>query len=178
MILLLQVDVPATLTCKRRTPVVSKNQSPWLEVSYGGGVSRCSECVRRGRSCDGSGVPVNALSRITQELGKLDKKELDEEARLEELQSQVAEALSRLKRLRTQKRSLHERGVKMVNQGLQSLDELDSAEREESEAVVAVQAAGGFGVIDWSALGSFDPESLDFLGTGDTASATVGSSGS
>lgn len=24
------------------------------------GVSRCSECVRRGRSCDGSGVPVNA----------------------------------------------------------------------------------------------------------------------
>ncbi|KAM9873269.1 hypothetical protein VDGL01_12653 [Verticillium dahliae] len=142
------------------------------------GVSRCSECVRRGRSCDGSGVPVNALSRITQELGKLDKKELDEEARLEELQSQVAEALSRLKRLRTQKRSLHERGVRMVNQGLQSLDELDSAEREESEAVVAVQAAGGFGVIDWSALGSFDPESLDFLGTGDTASATVGSSGS
>ncbi|KAG7104978.1 hypothetical protein HYQ44_016290 [Verticillium longisporum] len=74
------------------------------------GVSRCSEYIRRGRSYDSSGVPVNALSRITQELGKLDKKELDEEARLEELQSQVAEALSRLKRLRTQKRSLHKRG--------------------------------------------------------------------
>ncbi|CRK39963.1 hypothetical protein BN1708_008067 [Verticillium longisporum] len=142
------------------------------------GVSRCSECVRRGRSCDGSGVPVNALSRITQELGKLDKKELDEEARLEELQSQVAEALSRLKRLRTQKRSLHERGVKMVNQGLHrdllNLRRLALLRLRQ----VAVQAAGGFGVIDWSALGSFDPESLDFLGTGDTASATVGSSGS
>ena len=31
------------------------------------GVSRYKECVRRGRSCDGSGVPVSSLSRIVAE---------------------------------------------------------------------------------------------------------------
>jgi len=144
------------------------------------GVGRYSECVRRGRSCDGAGVPMNAsecvfrrlsviscwscvVSRITQELQRLKQREREEEDRLEELltemQTKVTESQNRLKRLRSQKRVLHDKGIKIVNHGLKSLDELEEVERVEAEAVVAVQANGGFGVVDWSALEL--PEGLD-----------------
>jgi hypothetical protein len=113
----------------------------------------------------------------------LDQRELDEEARLEVLQRQVTESQNRLKRFRSQKRVLHDKGAKMVNRGLKSLDELEERERQEAEAAIAVQVSGGFGVVDWSSLG-LDSEFAD-LGpllpvesgdSGGTAPVTSGSS--
>ena len=37
--------------------------------------SRCGECVRRGRSYDGTGILVNALGRIIQESKRLEAEE-------------------------------------------------------------------------------------------------------
>ncbi|KAF3768191.1 hypothetical protein M406DRAFT_250576, partial [Cryphonectria parasitica EP155] len=131
--------------------------SKGLECKMIEGIKRCSCCVRWGRSCDGSSVPVNALSRIITELGCLDRKELDAEKVLLELQSKLGEATARLVRLRKQKRSLHDRGAKMVSQSLRSLDELEEEERwkedarraAESEAVVEAQSWGALDVVDW-----------------------------
>jgi predicted nuclease with TOPRIM domain len=117
------------------------------------------------------------VSRLTKELGRLDQKELDEEAQLEEfqrlqveLQAKVTESQNRLKRLRMQKRSLESKGVEMVNRGLASLDDLESVEEAESSAVVDVMSLGGFGVVDWGVL--------DFPTFGDTAVVGAGNSAS
>ncbi|KAI1869361.1 uncharacterized protein JN550_005991 [Neoarthrinium moseri] len=117
------------------------------------GVSRCKECCRRGRSCDGSGVTLSSLQRINAEEDRLVREEEVAEEKLLRAQQEVNEALSKLMRLRAQKRALKTRGVDMVNRGLRSLDELDEQERAESDAVVAVQSQGGVGVIDWSSVG-------------------------
>ena len=49
------------------------------------GVSRCKECVRRGRSCDGTGVPVSSLNRIVSESKRLRAEEEQSSRRLSEL---------------------------------------------------------------------------------------------
>ncbi|TPX15099.1 uncharacterized protein E0L32_012438, partial [Thyridium curvatum] len=74
---------------------------------------RCSECVRRGRSCDGTGVPVGVLSRVTAEQKRLERKEIEEEEAFEDLlqrqqriQDEIREATARLIRLRKQRRFL------------------------------------------------------------------------
>jgi hypothetical protein len=139
--------------------------------------SRCGECVRRGRSCDGSGVPVSSrefffffqallpvltdalVSRIVNESKRLDREEQDaEEAfRLErsallEAQKRLDESLARLDRIRRQKRLLLSKGGDMVRRGLASLDEMEETEREESSAVVDAQLSGALGVVDWNAV--------------------------
>lgn len=124
------------------------------------GVSRCKECVRRGRSCDGSGVPTSSLNRIISESQRLRQQEKDTEEslsglqrELSSLQSRLQESLGRLQRIRAQRESLTTRGAEMVNRGLASLDELETHEREESNAVVSAQADGAVDVIDWNAIG-------------------------
>lgn len=115
-------------------------------------VSRCQECVRRGRSCDGAGVPLSSLSRVVAESQRLRQEEADTSEKLARLHRETSEALAKLERLRKQRESLVSRGATMVNRGLQSLDALDEMEREESEAVMAVQSFGGVDVIDWNAV--------------------------
>lgn len=83
---------------------------------------------------------------------RLEKQEDETEAELLVLQQQLVEKISKLTRLRRQKKKVVSRGHAMVRRGFQSLDELEAAEREESEAVVDVQALGGFDVIDWNAV--------------------------
>lgn len=119
-------------------------------------VSRCQECVRRGRSCDGAGVPLSSLNRVISESQRLRREEADTAERLARLHKETSEALAKLDRLRKQRETLVSRGATMVNRGLQSLDELDAAEREESEAVMSVQSMGGLDVVDWNAIFS-DP---------------------
>jgi hypothetical protein len=116
------------------------------------GVSRCKECVRRGRSCDGSGVPVSSLNRIISESQRLRREEEEAAALLQRLQRESSEALAKLERLRKQRESLVTRGSIMVKRGLQSLDELDESERAESEAVVEVQSFGHADVVDWNVI--------------------------
>ncbi|KAF3768436.1 hypothetical protein M406DRAFT_249642 [Cryphonectria parasitica EP155] len=110
---------------------------------------RCSQCIRRARSCDGCEVPVSALSRIMAEDKKLESKEREAEAKfeeahrralevLDEARMKISESAAHLARLRTQRKSLASRGAQMVsgsmvNAGLESLDELDEQERREEE---------------------------------------------
>jgi hypothetical protein len=119
-------------------------------------ISRCKECVRRGRSCDGSGVAMSSLSKVVSESQRLRQEERDTAADLARLQQEMATSLARLDRIRKQRESLVTRGAEMVNRGLQSLDELDAAERLESEAVVSAQASGAMDVIDWNSVGLSD----------------------
>lgn len=111
------------------------------------GVSRCKECVRRGRSCDGSGVPIATIDRAISESQRLKREEASAEAAL-------SEALGRLQRVRRQREHHRSRVADMVNRGLSSLDELDAVERSESEAVAPAQASGAVNAIDWSAIGA------------------------
>ena len=106
------------------------------------------------------------MSRIISESKRIDREEESAEellsarrSALRQAQADLEEALNRLVRLRRQKRQLVTRGNEMARLGLQSLDELEEVERQESEAVIDVQAMGGFGVIDWNAVGNLD----DFL---------------
>ncbi|KAK8024209.1 hypothetical protein PG993_003996 [Apiospora rasikravindrae] len=122
------------------------------------GVSRCKECVRRGRSCDGSGLSVSAVSRVVDESRRLrsEEQEASDSLRraseaLEKAHREAQEAFARLERIRKQRESLVTRGVEMARRGLRSLDELEAAERVESEAAVDAQSLGAFGVVDWNA---------------------------
>ena len=74
------------------------------------------------------------------------------EEELLDLQRQLNERLSRLIRLRRQKRHIQTRRQKMLEKGFQSMDELKESEPQESEAVVDARSAGAAHVIDWSAI--------------------------
>lgn len=131
------------------------------------GVSRCHECVRRGRSCDNAGAPISSLSRIASEQQRLKREEEAAEQKLIEAQQEASaamarasEALARLARLRRQKASLVTRGADMVNRELSSLDELEA--QEELDAVVGAQASGAVDVVDWSTVFEADPVSFDW----------------
>ncbi|KUI63583.1 hypothetical protein VM1G_10407 [Cytospora mali] len=129
------------------------------------GVKSCSQCTQRARSCDASRVPVSSLSRITDEMSRLDGRELEEEERLIEIQARLNESLSRLSRLKKQKRFLQEKGVKLVNEGLAEEERSRTAEvvqavvSAESAAAAVDSSTSGFNwssvnvanaVVDWS----------------------------
>jgi len=144
--------------------------------------SRCGECVRRGRSCDGSGVPVSSrscffppfrdcradipsVSRIVAESKRLDSEEQDaeeafraERLALAEAQRRLDESLARLDRIRRQKRTLLSKGGDMVRRGLASLDEVEEMENRESNAVVEAQVNFAVDVVDWNAVFDTLPE--------------------
>ncbi|KAK4112528.1 hypothetical protein N656DRAFT_779399 [Canariomyces notabilis] len=151
-------------------------------------VKRCEACVRRGRSCDGSGVPISTLDRILQEQRRIKdaerraELELDEsQRRLEEAQRELSEKLARLRRLRQQKEFLVERGVDMVARGLSTLDELESAKREESSAAPEAQLSGAVDVVDWGAVSGTVPELEQWVdpgSSGGTLPVSQGSGGS
>ena len=145
------------------------------------GVSRCSECVRRGRSCDGSGVTVTAAQTLIREKRRLEREEDEAEgellrtqqqfdAELSRLQQQLNERVARLARLRRQRKAVISRGQEMIRRGLRSLDELEEADRSKSGAAIDVQLSGGVDVLDWNAI--FPDEVSSSV---DTASTTLGS---
>ena len=117
------------------------------------GVSRCKECVRRGRSCDGTGVSISAITRSVKESQRLKA----EESQAEEA---LSAALAKLHRIRRQRAFHQAQSAKMVNKGL---EELDEADREESGAAAEATPPGAMGTVDWDAVGSFEDFSL-FLG--------------
>lgn len=108
------------------------------------GVSRCNGCVRRGKSCDGSGVQLSTLNSINSELHRLKHEENLAQELLQKAHQEASQALSRLSRLRQQRESLRSRGVIMINKGLTSLDQLEELEKQEAETAVAS--------VDWSTM--------------------------
>ncbi|KAK4095871.1 hypothetical protein N658DRAFT_502222 [Parathielavia hyrcaniae] len=127
-----------------------------LACRMAAGSSRCSECVRRGRSCDGSSV-ASALTKLMSEQKRVEEEEADAEETLFVLQTQLQTAVGRLARLRRQKRFLKERGSELFRRGVQSLEELEEEDRrlEASEARVTADIQS-FGIpdpsTDWSAF--------------------------
>ncbi len=67
-------------------------------------------------------------------------------------------ALARQTRLRKQRRLLREKGVKMVEKGLQDLDELEAMEQAEVATATLAPSLSvpPVGVIDWSSVGLSD----------------------
>ena len=80
----------------------------------------------------------------------------------------LQEALSRLARLRAQKRVLRERSETSFRRGMAALDEEDGVApvpmSEEQQLVGQVESAGAFGVVDWDSLGLGDPSLLALPG--------------
>ena len=118
-----------------------------------GDSSRCLECVKRGRSCDGSSV-ASSLSRNVAAQEKISKD-------IEEAELKLAEALARLTRLRKQRQLLNAKSSEMAARLDRELNEEDGIQTQE-EAILAEQSAIGEAqslgaeLIDWSALGMGD----------------------
>jgi predicted anti-sigma-YlaC factor YlaD len=103
------------------------------------------------------------VSRITDELSRLDGRELEEEERLQErqrelaeVQARLSESLARLSRLKKQKRFLQEKGVKLVNEGLAEEERIRTSEVVQE----VVSAESAVSAVD-PVLGDFDWNSVD-----------------
>lgn len=138
--------------------------------------NRCLECIRRGKTCDASGVSVvvGACAGVFRISGFLTKEianriiaekhriEREEEATkeallrsceaLEAAQKKIADSLDYLARLQKQQNQVISRGEELIRRGAYSLDELDAVERADLEAVVAVQSLVHTDLIDWNSL--------------------------
>lgn len=169
------------------------------------GSSRCGECIRRGRSCDGvsvvsarklvpGGVMVlfsndRLVEKALAEQKKREAEIEDAEMELEVLQTKLATALGRLSRLRKMRKAAKARGEELFARGIRQLDEEDgvlplggdnlSLEAQEANVVQDLQEWGASGVVDWSSLG-FGEEFSDLgpVPGDDILGATAGSSGS
>ncbi|KAH7169561.1 hypothetical protein DER46DRAFT_659189 [Fusarium sp. MPI-SDFR-AT-0072] len=124
------------------------------------GWKNCSECTCWGRTCDGKGVT------LTEEKNRIEADEEATEEELIQLQRQLNERLSKLMRLRRQKRLIQSKGLKALERDTESMSEREKAENlvapPESTAVVESIEAGAVDLIDWSAI--LDP-SLVFDGS-------------
>lgn len=121
---------------------------------------RCAECVRRNlkEKCDCMGPEHPDWVKLEREEERLDREE--------------EETLSKLLRLRKQKRLIRTRGKDMLRRGLKTLDELDAAEAAERAATEAAEAApsvsnpsssSGDPSLEFGPLGPLDPSFWEFL---------------
>ncbi|KAI8660043.1 hypothetical protein NCS56_01222900 [Fusarium sp. Ph1] len=125
-------------------------------------LARCSECIRRGRSCDGTRVASSLRKLISQEK-KLDEDEekagedllkLHEE--LAALQARMAVAAGRLSRIRKTKTKVKERRATEFRRGIRGLDNEDGLSEELSRREDAISKE----------LQSLNPEGLDWESLG------------
>ncbi|EXK43533.1 hypothetical protein FOXG_18863 [Fusarium oxysporum f. sp. lycopersici 4287] len=112
----------------------------------------CEEYTRQDRPCDGKGISLTEADCLVQAKKRIEAAEEATEEELLDLQRRLNERLSRLIRLRRQKRHIETRRQEMLEKGFQSIDELEESERQESEAVVDARSAGAAYVIDWSTI--------------------------
>ena len=124
------------------------------------------------------------VSRITEELSRLDGREIEEEEHLLELEARIRESLARLNRIKKQRRHLHEKGVKMVNEGAEEDIRETAAEAAAAEAAAteaAAQSPGPSGPspssVDWGSL-NVDDVDWSALITSGVAEKESGPSGS
>ncbi|RFN40978.1 hypothetical protein FIE12Z_13010 [Fusarium flagelliforme] len=142
------------------------------------GHKNCSECTRRGRTCDGKGVSVAEADRLVQAKARLEAAEEATEEELLDLQRQVNERLSKLMRLRRQKRLLQSKGMKMLERDIQAEGDLESSvvpsAVEESSSVVDSIAAGAVDLIDWNSVFVDAPSEWIDSVVGESSSEVVG----
>ncbi|EXK24296.1 hypothetical protein FOMG_18967 [Fusarium oxysporum f. sp. melonis 26406] len=148
------VDMPCTNCFKNKIDCQFDNAGRFI---------RCEECIRRDRSCDSVRV-ASSLNRLIEQQEKLEAKE--EEAgdkvlvlhnQLAELQSSLAEAVSRLQRIRKIKKKVKERGANLFERGMQELDKegniLPALQSHEEWVVKDLQSLGVPNDVEWSSLG-------------------------
>jgi hypothetical protein len=149
-------DMPCSYCSKHKKSCLMKEDS-----------TRCGECSRRGRSCDGILVG-SSLARAMKEEERLAKEEelmeekiLANQREAERIAKETSEAVAKLLRLRKQRKFIKSKGDDLFRRGMQQLDEDDARERaasgkeqlvpeEEIEAMAAT--TGPFDVVDWSAV--------------------------
>lgn len=121
--------------------------------------SRCAECVRVGRSCDGTFV-ASSLTRLLAQQRKLEAEEADAEEALFLLQTQLSTAVGRLARLRRMKKVVKEKSSEAFRRGMQELDEEDGVSSsivdQENFVIGDIQSMGVPNNPDWSSLGLGD----------------------
>lgn len=116
-----------------------------------------------------SADPFSAVSRLLESQKKLEAEEDKAEKDLEELQSQLNAAVSRLLRIRKIKRKTKERRDELFRRGMQELDEedgiLSALDSHEQWVANDLSALGVSSEVDWSAFG-LDLPGDPGLGTG------------
>lgn len=170
--------MPCTPCFRRKTPCRMAENS-----------SRCAECVRVGRPCDGVLVGSSlerthaALEKVEVQVDEAEDQLARAQQKALEAHREASEALARLTRLRQQKRFLRDRGNDLFARGMEGLDELDQINSDlpdfgevdrgvlESEAVENAQSIGCFDVVDWNAVWSGSSSAAP----GETAVAVGGS---
>ncbi|KAI0388175.1 hypothetical protein F5Y17DRAFT_464060 [Xylariaceae sp. FL0594] len=137
------------------------------------GVSRCRECIRAGRSCDGNGVSISSAENIKEELLRLNEEREAAEKRLLRASQESNEAIAALSRLRRQEEFLRKRTASFINRGLQSLEESEEQERTEVEASASAAPPSSTppsvpplpNDFDWSGVDLGSPSWLGGLGS-------------
>lgn len=125
------VEMSACSRCSRRgTKCVVSSDS-----------RRCSECVARNARCDCAGPSVQDWAKLQREEDRLAAAEATAEEQAMAAHRMAEEAISRMRRLRMQKKLLKERGSEMLRRGLATLDELDEAEQREREEALAASSS-------------------------------------
>lgn len=152
---------PADMPC---TYCFKKGLGPKCQMLEG--ASRCQECVRRARPCDGVLV-ASSLGKLLAQRKKLDTEE--EEAnealvalhtQMVELQSQLSAAVGRLSRIRKIRDRVKDKSSELFRRGMMELDKedgiLSALDSHEHYVVDDIQSLGVPNSIDWSALGLGD----------------------
>ena len=93
--------------------------------------SRCAECIRRKRSCNGLSDSWERNVPRESDWVSIERQTLALEEQEERAAQQAQEALARVARLRKQRAFLRKRREEMSKRGLKFLDELDAAEEKE-----------------------------------------------
>ncbi|KAH0526272.1 hypothetical protein TsFJ059_009618 [Trichoderma semiorbis] len=127
-----------------------------LPCIMSGASSRCGNCVKARKSCDGVLV-ASSLERVLAQRQALERQEEETGEQVEslnaqmlELQTQLAEALSRLSRIRKTRKKAEERGEELFRRGM---EEEDAEVAAEQSAVHDLQQLGVPNDVDWSSLG-------------------------
>ncbi|TQV89899.1 hypothetical protein IF1G_11436 [Cordyceps javanica] len=161
------VTSPDVMPC---TPCFNAGQGDQCKLDPHGRSKRCLTCVQNSLTCDGVLIGQSLDSTI-RSLDKLEDQELEAESQLLLAQQQALaaqqkanEVLSRLARIRKQKRFLQNRGDKLFDRGIMEVDRLDSVnadlpdggssgvQRLESQAVENAHAVGASDVVDWNVI--------------------------
>ncbi|APA07047.1 hypothetical protein SS1G_04260 [Sclerotinia sclerotiorum 1980 UF-70] len=126
--------------------------------------TRCSECMRARRSCDAEFALSDDWDREVPREGDWEALDRHEE----KLDREEEATMSKLLRLRKQRKFIKERRKRMADRGLKYLDELDALEEREkleNERVEREKEQAGTGssmpvAVNSNVLDNFDPSSF------------------
>ena len=88
---------------------------------------RCAACVKAGRSCDCTGVPLSAWKSVENALERLEKEEKEVEREMERIHEAASKNFARLCRIRKLKKFQKDREGELMERDALTLDEIDAA---------------------------------------------------